>query len=151
MVALQPPRADSAEQAVFGAILIEPGSIDLVAAILDASDFYTSWRAYVFGVMLDLHRAGRQVDTVTLGHRLGELGRWSDDLDGKLRNDVAAVPSAAGLVDYARAVRAAAVRRRALVLTHELQAGLSGGTDEDLAAICGSLVTCPRFQYQCLC
>jgi hypothetical protein len=121
---------------VIGALLIEGTAIAEAAAILQPEDFYTSWRSKVYGVMLAMHRAGLWLDQVTVRDRLRREGLWDKQLEARLAQDAAAVPSAAAVLDYARIVREHSVRREVLSVSREIQqAALRANESEEIASL----------------
>ncbi len=48
MIEKLPPHNIEAEEAVLGSLLVDPGALDDVAAVVQASDFYREKNAWVF-------------------------------------------------------------------------------------------------------
>ena len=127
MMRAAPPQAPLAEQAVIGAILLDPKAIERVAPVLAASDFYSPQRRHVFEAVLELHQNNRIVDEVTLKEHLRLKGALDDRLEARLAEDAAAVPSAASVLDYAQDVQTAARRREAIQTLRGVEESLVSG------------------------
>ena len=106
-----PPFDFQAEQAVVGAVLCDGASLARVYGGLRPSHFYTRSLADVYGAMCALHARGFGVDVIMLRDYLTERGVWDEELEAALVQAAAAVPSAAGIEDYARIVLKLAQRR----------------------------------------
>ena len=65
-----PPQNIEAEQAVLGAIFLEPNSLILASEILVPEDFYRSGHQKIFDVMLTLNEMGKAIDLVTVTEEL---------------------------------------------------------------------------------
>lgn len=102
-----------AEEAVLGALLIEPDRLTQVAFFLRPKDFYIQRNAWVYEAILELHEDGVAVDVVTLADYL-ERKEKLEGLGGaaRLTELLGAVPSALHCVDYARSVAQRAIDRR---------------------------------------
>jgi replicative DNA helicase len=77
-----PPQNLEAEQSVLGSILIDNAVLDEVVTFLAPSDFYRDSHQIAYGRMLELYRAGKAVDVITLAElleRTGELARVGGD------------------------------------------------------------------------
>ncbi len=116
-----PPHNDTAEQAVLGAILMNRDVIADVSAILDKSDFYNPRYGAVYEAMIALYNEGQAVDLLLIKEKLKNLG--ADEAVYKLdymAEAIAAVPSAASAVSYAKIVNGDAMRRKLIKLTDEI-------------------------------
>lgn len=102
-----------AEQAVLGALLIDPTTIEEVVDFLKPADFYQDKHAEIYRACLELHRNKKPIDLVTLSDHLetsGKLGKVGGV--GYLSDLAAAVPTASNIKTYARTVTDYATRRR---------------------------------------
>ena len=61
-----PPQNIEAEQAVLGAIFLEPSSLTLASELLIPEDFYRAAHQKVFNCMLNLSDRGEPIDLVTV-------------------------------------------------------------------------------------
>src|SRR5512141_2589623 len=68
------PHNSEAEQAVLGALLIEPNAFDLVADRLKAEDFYLHAHQLVFGACAEVAQEKGTIDPVLIEDRLKAKG-----------------------------------------------------------------------------
>lgn len=101
-----------AEDAVLGALSMDPQRLVEVASILRPEDFYRERNGWVYAAMLALHEKRQPIDTVTLGDYLERQGRL--DLVGGYAylTDISYVSSSMYAEHYARSVADYATRRR---------------------------------------
>jgi len=111
---VQPPNDPRSEEAVIGALLIDPGKLAVVARTLRPGDFYTQSNGWVFEAILDAAERGA-VDVVTVGDALRAAGRF-DEIGGgaRLAGLMQAAPSSVNVREYARTVEETARRRELL-------------------------------------
>ena len=104
---LRMPYSHDAEQAVLGAILMEPDVIADVAQILPSSEyFYLANHRTIYAVMLSMFTSGQPVDQITVLEAL-KSERDFDEASGKtyLYQLAQSCPSIANVENYARIVR----------------------------------------------
>ncbi|MGD7018492.1 DnaB-like helicase N-terminal domain-containing protein, partial [Bacillus altitudinis] len=65
-----PPQNIEAEQAVLGAIFLEPASLTLASEMLIPEDFYRAAHQKIYNMMLKLNDEGKAVDLVTVTEEL---------------------------------------------------------------------------------
>ncbi|WP_062107935.1 replicative DNA helicase [Bacillus niameyensis] len=108
-----PPQNIEAEQAVLGAIFLEPTSIMLASELLIPEDFYRSSHQKVFECMLKLTEMGKAVDLVTVAEELA-AAQLIEDVGGisYLSELAVSVPTAANIGHYARIVEEKSLLRR---------------------------------------
>jgi replicative DNA helicase len=108
-----PPQNIEAEQAVLGAIFLEPSSLTLASEILIPEDFYRASHQKIFNVMLKLNDLGKAVDLITVTEELA-ASKLLEDTGGVtyLSDLAAAVPTAANIEYYARIVEEKSLLRR---------------------------------------
>lgn len=108
-----PPHNIEAEQAVIGAIFLEPDALSAAEELLMPDDFYRASHQRIFGTMLKLSERGEPIDLVTVttslsnDKKLDEVGgvAYLSDLAGS-------VPTAANIVYYSKIVEEKALLRR---------------------------------------
>ena len=61
-----PPQNIEAEQAVLGAIFLQPSSLTLASELLIPEDFYRASHQKIYNAMLELSDKGEPVDLVTV-------------------------------------------------------------------------------------
>ena len=71
-----PPQNIEAEEAVLGAILIDPDAIIRIAAFLRAEDFYREKHTWIYDAVLALHERREAVDFLTVCDELERRGSW---------------------------------------------------------------------------
>ncbi|WP_042354560.1 replicative DNA helicase [Bacillus rubiinfantis] len=108
-----PPQNIEAEQAVLGAIFLEPSSLTTASEILIPEDFYRAAHQKIFNVMLKLSDEGKAVDLVTVTEELS-AAKLIEDVGGVgyLSELAGSVPTAANIEYYARIVEEKSLLRR---------------------------------------
>lgn len=108
-----PPQNIEAEQAVLGAIFLEPSSLTMASEILIPEDFYRAAHQKIFNVMLKLADQGKAVDLVTVTEELAAAKLIEDTGGVSYLNELAgSVPTAANIEYYARIVEEKSLLRR---------------------------------------
>jgi len=107
------PQNIEAEEAVLGALLIDPDAIIRVATFLQASDFHVQRHGMVYQAILDLHERREPADLVTLTDELERREQLSQ-VGGPafLTGLINATPTSIHVEYYARIVERTAVLRR---------------------------------------
>jgi replicative DNA helicase len=139
-----PSYALDAEQAVLGAILLEPGLIVDALAHLHSDDFHKEAHRTIFAAMARIHGRGTLPDTVTMADEL----RTTRALEAVGGHAALAILQEAGTVAtqfaaYVEQIRASAARRRLVRLGRELAtqaAEDSRPPSEIVAATMGALL-----------
>ncbi|WP_027725618.1 replicative DNA helicase [Tuberibacillus calidus] len=108
-----PPQNIQAEQAVLGAIFLEPSAIGAASERLMPEDFYRTSHQRIFQVMLDLSERGEPVDVVTVTAELRNQ-KLLDEVGGldyisELANST---PTAANIEFYSQIVEEKSLLRR---------------------------------------
>ncbi|WP_050180241.1 replicative DNA helicase [Domibacillus robiginosus] len=108
-----PPQNIEAEQAVLGAIFLEPSALTVASEILIPEDFYRNAHQQIYLTMLKLGDHGKAVDVVTVTEDLA-AHKLIEDVGGisYLSELAAAVPTAANIEYYARIVEEKSLLRR---------------------------------------
>ncbi|PJF43583.1 MAG: replicative DNA helicase [Phototrophicales bacterium] len=116
-----PPHSVEAEQALLGAILINPDTISEVISFLDADDFYIWRNGRIYEAMCRLHERRDAIDVLTVANELNALNAL-DDVGGStyLTYLVGQTPSSIYAVSYGHIVERAAIRRRMLEAASEI-------------------------------
>lgn len=109
------PQNIEAEEAVLGALLIDPEAIFRVSAFLHADDFYLQKHRWIYEVIVTLHDQREPLDFLTLTTAL-ERRQQLEGVGGAayISQLVNAVPSAINVEAYGRMVEQTAIRRRLL-------------------------------------
>ena len=108
-----PPQNIDAEEAVLGALLIDPDAIIRIATILRSEDFYREKNGWIYDVVLSLHERREPVDLLTVSDEL-ERRDQLEEVGGTMfvTSLVNAVPTSVHAEHYARIIERAATRRR---------------------------------------
>lgn len=108
-----PPQNIEAEQAVLGAIFLEPASLITASEILIPEDFYRASHQKIYSVMLKLADKGEPVDLVTVTSELADANLLEEIGGVSYLSDLAnAVPTAANIEYYGRIVEEKSILRR---------------------------------------
>ncbi|WP_404330591.1 replicative DNA helicase [Mesobacillus maritimus] len=108
-----PPQNIEAEQAVLGAIFLEPSSLTVASEVLIPDDFYRAAHQKIFEVMLNLNDKGKAVDLVTVTEELAAAKLLEDTGGVSYLSELAAsVPTAANIEYYAKIVEEKSLLRR---------------------------------------
>lgn len=108
-----PPQNIEAEQAVIGAIFLEPTALTLASEILIPEDFYRAAHQKIFNAMLKLNDSGKAVDLITVTEELAAT-KILEDIGGVsyLSEVAGSVPTAANIEYYAHIVGEKALLRK---------------------------------------
>ncbi len=116
-----PPHNAEAEQAVLGAILLDPDSVPLVLRFLRTEDFYANANRNIFAAIISLYEKGQKADLITLTDELRLLSTLDTSGGASYVADLTSfVPSSANVEYYARIVQEASVRRSFLKLSQQM-------------------------------
>ncbi len=108
-----PPQNLEAEQAVLGAMMLEPESGSSVFEILQPEDFYRDNHRLIFSAIRDLFEKGDPVDLVSVAEILRQQGRLEQVGGIATISEIArSVPSAANVEYYAKLVTEKALLRQ---------------------------------------
>ncbi|MFJ7744841.1 replicative DNA helicase [Peribacillus sp. NPDC097295] len=108
-----PPQNIEAEQAVLGAIFLEPSSLTVTSELLIPEDFYRSSHQKIFNVMLKLNDEGKAVDLITVTEELSATKNLEEVGGVSYLSELAgSVPTAANVEYYARIVEEKSLLRR---------------------------------------
>ncbi|MGM0866780.1 MAG: replicative DNA helicase [Bacillota bacterium] len=108
-----PPQNIEAEQAVLGAIFLEPSALTTTSEILIPEDFYRHSHQKIYNVMLNLGDGGKAVDLITVTEELA-AAKELEDVGGVayLSELAASVPTATNIEYYAKIVEEKSLLRR---------------------------------------
>lgn len=128
-----PPCNIEAEEHVLGAMMLAESAIErVVAAGLEAPDFYRESHGKIFRAALSLHQLAKPVDPITVAERLAELQQL-DDVGGKnrIREIATLVPIAGSAGHHAEIIVREARRRQLQTLGHVLVNRAQESVDPD--------------------
>ncbi len=117
----QLPVSVEAEQALLGAIIVNPGCFDKIGGIISAEDFYVEEHKHIYAALLKMYSESKTIDIVTLVNTLVECGD-RDEAGGVQYITLIAesVPSAANAGDYAKIVKDKSTLRRLIAICDEI-------------------------------
>lgn len=125
-----PPHNIEAEQAVIGAIFLEPDQFSAATEILQPDDFYRSSHQRIFASMLRLSDKGEPIDLVTVTSDLTNEKTLEEAGGVSYLSDIAgSVPTAANIQYYSQIVEEKALLRRLIRTATDIVS--SGYTKED--------------------
>ncbi len=127
------PSNVEAEQAVLGALLIDPDAIIKVVPILRAEDFYLEKHAWIFDAILALHERREPIDFLTLVAELEQRDKLNP-VGGAayITALINAVPTAIHVETYAHLVERLSIQRRLISAAGDIaEIAYRGGEDID--------------------
>ncbi|HVN53358.1 MAG TPA: replicative DNA helicase [Anaerolineaceae bacterium] len=115
------PYSLEAEEAVLGAVLINPETYYDVAQFLQAEDFYLQRNQWIWDVFTRLHERRTPIDILTVAEELDHLSRLAE-VGGPafLTALVNQVPSSLHAEAYGHIIEATAIRRRMLTAANRV-------------------------------
>ncbi|CAM3941126.1 replicative DNA helicase [Mesobacillus zeae] len=132
-----PPQNIEAEQAVLGAIFLEPSALTVASEVLIPEDFYRAAHQKIFDVMLILSDRGKAVDLITVTEELAAAKLLEDTGGVSYLSELAAsVPTAANIEYYARIVEEKSLLRR-LIRTATSIASDGYSREDEVEALLG--------------
>ncbi|WP_050613503.1 replicative DNA helicase [Bacillus testis] len=116
-----PPQNIEAEQAVLGAIFLQPASLIVATELLTADDFYRVAHQKIFQVMVNLNDRGSVVDLVTVTEELAATKNLEDVGGVSYLSELAdSAPTAANIEYYARIVDEKSLLRRTIRVASQI-------------------------------
>jgi replicative DNA helicase len=118
----QVPYSQEAEEAVLGAVLVNPEVASQVAKFLNPEDFYILRHTYIWQAILDIRSRGGTVDYLTVAEELRSQGRLTE-VGGPayLTNLMNSMPTSMHAEVYGRIVERAAIRRYLMAAADEIK------------------------------
>lgn len=116
-----PPHNIDAEQAVLGAVFLEPDALVRALEMITYEDFYRHSHQRIFQVMVELAEDRQPVDLVTVTSALQDR-KWLEEVGGvSYLSDLAnAVPTAANVEYYAKIVEEKALLRKLIKVATQI-------------------------------
>ena len=106
------PYSAAAEQAVIGALLIDPNCVPDVLERLRADEFYIKTHRDLFETVASMFAYGQTIDPVTVLAQMRVRGVFQDNLENYVAETMRNTPTAANVLEYAAIVRDRALLRR---------------------------------------
>ena len=115
------PHSREAEEAVVGAVLINPEVYYDVAQFLQADDFYIHRHKWIWEAFTRLHEQRTPIDMLTLSEELDRVGQLGE-LGGPayLTSLINQVPSSLNAESYGRIVEAHSIRRKMIHAANQI-------------------------------
>ena len=119
---LQVPASLEAEQALLGAVLLDPKAFLSIVSFLEGGDFYLKRHEYIWTAFNRLQGRDEPIDYLTLSRELQDM-RVLEEIGGPayLTSLVNNTPSSVHAEVYGRLVERASIRRKMLVATDEIR------------------------------
>jgi replicative DNA helicase len=130
-----PPQNIEAEEAVLGALLIDPDAIIRLTTIVRPEDFYREKNGWIFDAMLTLHERREPVDYLTVCDELERRGQL-EQVGGAafMTSLINAVPTSIHAEHYSRIVERSSTRRRLIDAAGQI-AGLAYQEADDVEEV----------------
>lgn len=107
----QTPYSVEAEQAVLGAVLIDPKSVPRIIELLTADDFYIETNRLIFETISHMFTAAKIIDPVTVLDEMKALGYKEQANRDYFLQLIETTPSSANVEEYAAIVRGKSMLR----------------------------------------
>ena len=106
------PYSSPAEQAVIGAVLIDPKCVPDVLERLKADEFYIKLNRDIYETVYAMFSYGQTIDPVTVLAQMKIRGVYQDSCESYMAEVMRNTPTAANVLEYAAIVRDRALLRR---------------------------------------
>jgi len=115
------PHSREAEEALLGAVMINPECYFEVSRIVRPDDFYIHRHVWIWGAFLALTHSHTAIDSLTIADELDRLGRLAETGGpAYLTSLVCQVPSSLNAIEYASIVREHAERRTGIKIANQI-------------------------------
>lgn len=115
------PHSQEAEEAVIGAVMINPEAYYDVAQFLQANDFYIHRHQWIWEAFTRLHERRIPIDLLTVSEELDQMGHLAEaGGPAYLTALINAVPTSLHAEAYGRRVEETAIRRRMLNAANDI-------------------------------
>lgn len=120
------PYDREAERSVLASVMVDPDAMDRIDALVSASDFFGAGHAEVFVACRELWRNAKEINQITVSHRLGS----DPKILAELSEMIGDLPTPIGVEYYAEIVHKQAMFRRIIQVGQNIvAAGYDGGPD----------------------
>ncbi len=126
----QMPHDLEGEQAVLGAMLIDPSKVKEVLLKLRPEDFYLQQNREIFETILKMFNFSQPIDHITVREAMRRAGVFREDTTNYLAQLVNYTPTSANAEDYAKIVRDKAVLRNVAQAASEIVTLVQEGVGE---------------------
>jgi replicative DNA helicase len=104
---IEMPYSTEAEQAVLGAILVDPGRIfPIVIETVKAEFFYIDQHREIFGIMMRMFTSGEKIDAITVLNEAVSMRIFENNAEGRqyIASIVEIIPSVANVESYCKII-----------------------------------------------
>jgi replicative DNA helicase len=130
-----PPQNIEAEEAVLGALLIDPDAIIRLASIVRPEDFYREKNGWIYDAIFTLHERREPVDYLTVCDELERRGQLNEVGGAAFMTSlINAVPTSIHAEHYSRIVERTSTRRRLIDAAGQI-AGLAYQEADDVEEV----------------
>lgn len=125
------PSSDDSERAILGAILLDNSLISQAVEQLKAEDFYSALHRRVFGAMISLFEASKNIDPILIGEELKREGSI-ESIGGvsTITNLTYGLPHFSDLTGYIEVVKDKSVMRSLIRTCNQITSEALGEEDE---------------------
>lgn len=124
------PQAEKLEQAVIGALLLEPGYLPEVVTVLTPDSFFNPFNAKVYDIIRTMYDSGEQIDLFTVSQRCRRDKKLSgENVVPVLADYTTLVGSGAGVVAHARIVYEKHLSRQMISVATKVLGEIQGNGD----------------------
>lgn len=117
-----PPQNLEAEKSVLGSILLDSEAFFKIAEKVRANDFYDKINGLIYSACIELFSRQKPLDVLTLSSLLKKKKKLTEIGGVKYLSElVTSVPTSAHIEEYAQMIRDAALRRRIISLSSNLE------------------------------
>lgn len=117
----QMPVSTEAEQALLGALIVNPDAFNIVGGMIGQDDFYITEHKHIYAALVKMFAESKTIDTVTLVNALIEQGDRDEASGIQYVTTLAdAVPAVENIKDYARIVKEKSLLRKLIGVCDEI-------------------------------
>ncbi len=127
---LKTPHSAQAEQAVIGAMLIDPACIADVLNKTRSEDFYLETNRDIFDTIYNMYAYGQTIDPITVLDQMRVRGISKDSSQGYLMELMQVTPTAANVLKYADILREQTLLRELSRVGSDISAMVAEGAGE---------------------
>ena len=129
------PYSASAEQAVIGSMLIDPGCVPNVLERLRSDELYIKLNRDIFETIAAMFSYAQTIDPVTVLEQLRVRGVYTEECDNYVADVMRLTPTASNVLEYAAIVRDRALLRRLAQTADEINELVYEGAGEAEATL----------------
>ena len=121
LMGMTPPQALDVEEAVLGAMLMEPACIDEALESLRPNCFYSEKHRFIFEAMTALFNEHQPIDSITVANKLIQQNKLEEVGGASILSDLAGkIGSAAHIESYVSILKQKAIQRDLITAAHRI-------------------------------